>query len=64
MFSVSPQGAHASAAMYSLIQTAKANELDPYKYLKTSFTRFPLAETEEEIKKLLPTSMKKEELLL
>lgn len=28
-------GAHASAATYSLIETAKANDLSPYKYLQT-----------------------------
>ena len=33
LFSGSPKGATASAAVYSLIETCKANEIDPYKYL-------------------------------
>jgi transposase len=33
LFSGSPNGAAASAAVYSLIETAKANGLNPYRYL-------------------------------
>ena len=32
-FSASPKGAHASAAIYSLVETAKVNNLSVYKYL-------------------------------
>ncbi len=63
-FNVTPEGAHLSAAMFSLIQTAEANGLNVDKYLKTVFTKLPLAENEEEIRKLLPTTMKKEDLLI
>ena len=31
--SIKPFGARASAVIYSLIETAKENELDPYRYL-------------------------------
>lgn len=34
LFSGSPNGAAASAAIYSLVETAKANGLNPYQYLK------------------------------
>lgn len=34
LFSGSPKGAVASAAIYSLVETAKANRLNPYHYLK------------------------------
>ena len=34
LFSVTARGARASAVIYSLVETAKANGLDPYMYLK------------------------------
>lgn len=39
LFSGSPRGARASCMLYSLIQTAKANGLDPYRYLRVLFER-------------------------
>lgn len=54
LFSGSPRGAHASAGIYSLVETAKANGHDPYFYLCYIFDRLPLCKTEEEIEKLLP----------
>jgi transposase len=50
----SQKGAKASAMLYSIIETAKANELEPYDYLKTVFTKLPQAETLEDIETLLP----------
>ena len=40
-FANTPRGATASAVMFSIIQTAIANELDPYLYLKHIFTDAP-----------------------
>ena len=54
LFSHTPKGAHASAALYSLIETAKANGLEPYAYLVEVFTRLPAAKTEEDLQALLP----------
>lgn len=54
LFSGTPQGARASAAIYSIIETAKANGLEPYWYLRTLFERLPTAGTREQIKALLP----------
>jgi len=54
LFSQSVQGANASANLYSLIETAKANGLEPYAYLKRVFTELPNAETFDDIDKLLP----------
>ncbi len=34
MFSQSYQGANASAVLFSLIETAKANQIDPYRYVR------------------------------
>ena len=41
LFSNSPKGAKASAIVYSLIETAKANDLDPERYLKYLFEKLP-----------------------
>jgi transposase len=54
LFANSQAGAKASANLYSLIQTAKANDLNPYEYLKQIFIALPNATTVEDIEKLLP----------
>ena len=41
LFSGSPRGAKASAAVYSIIETAKANGLEPYSYLAFLFGNLP-----------------------
>jgi transposase len=47
-------GAEASARLYSLIETAKAKQLNPNEYLKTLFEQLPQANSEEKLKALLP----------
>jgi hypothetical protein len=54
LFSDSVRGVNASANLYSLIETAKANGLEPYAYLRRVFTELPKAETVEAIEALLP----------
>lgn len=54
LFSNTPRGARASAAIYSLVETAKASGHDPYWYLKYLFEHLPDAMTADEFKKLLP----------
>lgn len=54
LFSASQKGATASANLYSIIETAKANDLEPYAYLKQVFTDLPNAKTLEQIEMLLP----------
>lgn len=54
LFSASVQGATSSANLYSLIETAKANELEPYCYLRHLFTELPKADSVESIEALLP----------
>ena len=41
LFSKTPEGAKASALFYSIIETAKANNLDTFKYLKYLFKEVP-----------------------
>ena len=58
LFSGSPSGAKASAAIYSLIESAKANGLNPYEYLITVFEKLPTASSQEDLKALLPHNLK------
>jgi hypothetical protein len=46
--------AEASALLYSLIETAKANNLEPYAYLRCIFDRLPIASSLEDYEALLP----------
>jgi transposase len=54
LFSDSVAGVNASANLYSLIETAKANGLEPYRYLRDVFTRLPQAKAVEDFEELLP----------
>ncbi len=47
-------GANASANLYSLIETAKANDIEPYAYLRMIFTELPQVTSLQEIEALLP----------
>jgi len=58
LFSDTPRGAKASATCYSLIETAKANGLEPYQYLHDVLQRIAQAETVEDFEALLPWNMK------
>ncbi|MBF0311691.1 MAG: IS66 family transposase [Magnetococcales bacterium] len=54
LFSDSVRGVKASANLYSIIETAKANGLEPFAYLRHIFTALPTATTLEDFEKLLP----------
>lgn len=58
LFSDTPAGANASALYYTLIETAKANEIDPYQYIKHLVGHIAAAETVEDIEALLPWNVK------
>ena len=58
LFATSVAGANASANLYSLVETAKANGHEPYAYLLTVFTKLPAAKTLEDIEALLPFNLK------
>lgn len=59
LFSDTPKGAHASAIHYSLIETAKANDWEPYDYLNQVLKALPYADTVEKLEALLPWNIKK-----
>ncbi len=54
LFADTVGGAHASANLYSLIETCKANAVDPYRYLVALFRALPLARTADDYDALLP----------
>jgi len=54
LFADTARGAEASANLYSLVESAKANGLDPTAYLRHVFTHLPAATTLAEIEPLLP----------
>ena len=58
LFSDTPKGARASAIHYSVVETAKANGLDPSAYYNYILTKIPYAETVEEWEALLPWNVK------
>jgi transposase len=54
LFSDTVKGARSSANLFSLIETAKANGLEPYAYLRHAFSLLPAATTVADIEALLP----------
>lgn len=54
LFSDSVAGAEASAMIYSILQTARGNGLEPYAYMRHLLTELPKLQTAAEIEKLLP----------
>jgi transposase len=62
LFSDTPAGARASAALYSVIETAKANGLEPYAYLRKVLGELPAATQVDDIEALLPWRLTMEQL--
>lgn len=60
LFSATPNGAEASASIYSLIETAKLHGLIPYHYLLYVFDRILYANTPKKIEALLPWNLSAE----
>jgi transposase len=58
LFANTPAGAHASANLYSIIETAKAHNLNPQSYLTHIFKELPLVESVDDYEKLLPWNYK------
>jgi len=57
LFSDTPAGANASAIIYSMVETAKTNGLDPYAWLRRVMRDLPAARTVEEVEALLPWNL-------
>jgi len=54
LFAGNPKGAEACAAFFSLIETAKANGLEPFSYLRHIFGKLPLLNSPDVYRLLLP----------
>lgn len=54
LFADAVGGANASANLYWFIETAKANNIEPYRYLVALFKKLPLAQTVDDYEALLP----------
>jgi len=54
LFSDTPKGATASAQLYSLVETAKANGQEPYAWLRHALECLPHASSVEDYEALLP----------
>ncbi len=54
LFSASVDGANASSIYYSLIETAKRNNLEPFDYFSKMLDKLPYAQTIEDYERLLP----------
>lgn len=57
LFAGGPKGAEAGCIFYSLIETAKANGLEPFGYLRYFFERLPLIDNPDDYKNLLPQNL-------
>ena len=62
LFADTVRGAQASANLYSVIETAKANALEPYAYLRLLFTELPRAQTLADFEPLLPRNVDRDRL--
>ena len=58
LFSNTQAGARASANLYTLVETAKANGLEPHAYLATVYEQLPLASGLADYEALLPWNIK------
>jgi transposase len=59
LFSNTANGANASATLYSIVETAKANGIVPYDYLNYLLTEIPNLQPQANIDHLLPWNMPK-----
>ena len=57
LFADSSDGMHTNAVMYSLVETARANGIDPFAYLRYVIKTMPTLRTAAEIECLLPWNM-------
>lgn len=64
LFACAPDGAFAGACLYSLIESAKANRLEPYRYLRYLFEKGPFAQNEDDYNALLPMNLTDADLVL
>ncbi len=62
LFAGSPKGAESSAILYSLVDSAKMNNLPVYAYLYFIFRELPCCEKQSDYEKLLPYNLTAEDI--
>jgi transposase len=60
LFANSVAGAHAAANIFSLIETCKTHQVNPYDWLRDTLTKIPACETLEQYEKLMPFNFKRD----
>jgi transposase len=58
LFSDTVKGALASANLYSLVETAKANGIEPHAYLSLLYAQLPYLSTVADFETLLPWNLR------
>ena len=54
MFSQSVNGAEASATLYSIVMTCRANDINPYYYFQYLFKELPNRRNNDDLTDLMP----------
>ena len=62
LYAQSPRGARASAILYSLVETAKANGLEPYAWLRHVLTELPMLDKNASVEHILSMNLTAEDL--
>ncbi len=57
LFSIFATDAQASANLYSLVMTCRANDINPYYYFQNLFTDLPKRKSEEDLTDLMPWNL-------
>lgn len=60
LFSDSVSGAHAAATLFSLVETCKHHNVEPYDWFRYVLQQLPLCHSEKEMEALLPFNINKE----
>lgn len=59
LFADSVSGAHAAATIFSLVETCKYHDIEPYDWFRYALQQIPLCKTEAEVEALLPFNIDK-----
>ena len=62
LFKGSESGGRASSIAYSILLTCKANNIEPYAYLKYILYKIPKINSIDELRQLLPYNIQKDKL--
>ena len=64
VFCDTPNGAHAAAVIYSLVETCKTHDIEPYAYFRYVLSNIARCETPQDYQTLLPFHLRPEQLIV